>query len=71
VIGAPVPLASAVKVRFGATVVDGAAWLVSAGLYQINAKVPDSQVDGDVAVTVSAGGVVSTASAQLTVRRAR
>jgi uncharacterized protein (TIGR03437 family) len=70
-IDAPVPLASPVEVRFGNTAVTAPAWLVSAGLYQINVKVPDSQPDGDVAVTVSAGGVVSTGRAQLTVRRAR
>jgi uncharacterized protein (TIGR03437 family) len=58
-------------VRFGNTAVTAPAWLVSAGLYQINVKVPDSQPDGDVAVTVSVSGVVSTGRAQLTVRRAR
>jgi uncharacterized protein (TIGR03437 family) len=71
VIDAPAPLASPVEVRFGNTAVTAPAWLVGAGLYQINVKVPDSQVDGDVAVTVSAGGAVSTGRAQLTVRRAK
>jgi len=70
-IDAPAPLASPVEVRFGSTAVTAPAWLVSAGLYQINVKVPDSQPDGDVAVTVSVSGVVSTGRAQLTVRRAR
>jgi uncharacterized protein (TIGR03437 family) len=69
VIDAPVPVADPVQVRFGNTVVTAPAWLVSAGLYQINVKVPDAQPDGDVPLTVSIGGTVSAAKAQLTVKR--
>jgi uncharacterized protein (TIGR03437 family) len=68
-IGAPAAVASPVQVRFGNTAVDASAWLVSAGLYQINVKVPDAQGDGDVPVTVSIGGTASAAKAQLTVKR--
>jgi uncharacterized protein (TIGR03437 family) len=68
-IGAPVPVSGAVQVRFGNTTVDALAWLVSAGLYQINVKVPDAQPDGDIPLVVSIGGTASAAKAQLTVRR--
>lgn len=68
-IGAPVPVAGPVQVRFGNTSVDASGWLVSAGLYQINVKVPDAQADGDVPLTVSIGGTASAAKAQLTVKR--
>jgi uncharacterized protein (TIGR03437 family) len=68
-IDAPAPLAGPVEVRFGNTAVTAPAWLVGAGLYQINVKVPDSQPDGDVPLTVSIGGTVSAAKAQLTVKR--
>lgn len=68
-IGAPVPVAGPVQVRFGNTAVDALAWLVSAGLYQINVKVPDAQADGDIPLTVSIGGTASAAKAQLAVKR--
>jgi len=69
VIGAPVPVASPVQVRFGNTAVDAVAWLVGAGLYQINVKVPDAQADGDVALTILVGGAASAVNAQLAVKR--
>jgi uncharacterized protein (TIGR03437 family) len=69
VIGAPVPVANPVQVRFGNTAVSANAWLVSAGLYQINVKVPDAQADGDVPLTISVGGTASTVNTQLTVKR--
>lgn len=68
-IGASVPVPGPVQVRFGNTAVDTLAWLVSAGLYQINVKVPDAQADGDVPLTVLIGGTASTAKAQLAVKR--
>jgi uncharacterized protein (TIGR03437 family) len=68
-IDVPIPVASPVKVLFGNSAVDASAWLVSAGEYQINVKVPDSQPDGDVFLTVSIGGAASAAKAQLTVKR--
>ena len=71
VIDVPMPLASPVDVHFGSTTVTASAWLVGAGLYQINVKVPDSQPDGDVPLAVSIGGTTSAAAAQLTVKRAR
>lgn len=71
VITAPFPLTDALEVRFGDIAVSAPAWLVGAGLNQINVKVPDSLPDGDVALTVSVGGTASTAQALLTVKRAR
>ncbi len=68
-IEAPIPLASPVEVRFGNVTVNALGWLVGAGLYQINVKVPDSQPDGDVPLVVSIGGTTSSATAKLTVRR--
>ena len=68
-IGAPVPVANAVQVRFGNTAVSALAWLVSAGLYQINVTVPGTQPDGDVALTVSVGGTASTVNTLLTAKR--
>lgn len=68
-IDAAAPLASPVEVRFGNTAVTAPAWLVGAGLYQINVKVPESQADGDIPLTVSIGGAASAAKAQLTVKR--
>jgi uncharacterized protein (TIGR03437 family) len=68
-IAVPVPLAVPVQVRFGNTAVDASGWLVSAGLYQINVKVPDAQADGDVTLSVSIGGTASAAKVELTVKR--
>jgi uncharacterized protein (TIGR03437 family) len=68
-IGAVVPVANPVQVRFGNTAVGALAWLVSTGLYQINVTVPGSQADGDVPLTVSIGGAASTVMTLLTVKR--
>lgn len=65
----PVAVAAPVEVRFGSTAVSAPAWLVGAGLYQINVKVPDSLPDGDTPLKVVVGGTASTARALLTIKR--
>lgn len=71
VIDAPLPVAGSVAVHFGVQNGEVAfAGLTSAGLYQVNVRVPDALPDGDVTVVLEVDGQQSQAGAFITVQSA-
>lgn len=73
--GAAAPPVGAVEVSLGGVALSRQDVLYagvtpgSAGLYQVNIKVPEGAPDGELPVTISVGGVASPAGGYLLVRR--